>query len=257
MFFYRLQPKPLLFVFLVVIFSLLISAPYAAKSEIGGASLLVDSFSCAKASPKISPDEALAIVEKVQAQYSSIGSMRGTFSQDSFVAALDEGELSSGSMVFLKPGKMRWSYRKPREQEVVIRDGEMWIYQPDKGQVLIDRVDNVLLSALPISFLMGLGNLTKDFKVLSACYGNRDGVLLTLEPRKSGAQDGKQRGDNLEGFTLLVDRSGGVPRGAKVNSVGGNRTVILFEGLEVNPAQGVVDRFQLEYPKGVDILDRR
>lgn len=257
MFFYRLQLKPLLFSSLVVLFSLFLSMPYAAIADSGGASLLAESFSCAKASPKISPNEALAIVQRVQAQYSSIGSMRGDFSQDSFVAALDEGELSSGSMVFLKPGKMRWSYKKPREQEVVIRDGEMWIYQPDKGQVLIDRIDNVLLSALPISFLMGLGNLTKDFKVLSACYAVRDGVLLSFEPVKSGPQDGKQRGENLEGFTLLVDHRGGVPRGAKVNSVGGNRTVILFEGLEVNPAQGVDDRFKLEYPKGVDILDRR
>jgi outer membrane lipoprotein carrier protein len=235
---------------------LVISESYAAPSEAGGAKVS-ERFTCAKASPKISSEQAVIIAERVQAHYSSVGSMRGAFSQDSYVAALDEGEVSSGSMVFLKPGRMRWSYKRPREQEVVIRDGEMWIYQPDKGQVLIDRIDNVLLSALPISFLMGIGNLTHDFKILSACFAIGDGVLLSLEPVKNEAQGAKQRGENLEGFTLLVEHRSGIPHGAKVNSVGGNRTVIIFDDLEVNPGQGVVESFKLEYPKGVDILDRR
>jgi outer membrane lipoprotein carrier protein len=181
--------------------------------------------------------------------------MSGGFKQDSFVAALDEGEQSSGEMKFAKPGKMRWSYKQPRLQEVVIRAGELWMYQPDKGQVMIDDIGAVLLSALPISFLMGIGNVTKDFDLVSACRGP-DGVIIKLVPHgKAGGERDEREG--LEGFDLLVDEGKSLPKGAKITSVGGNVTAIVFENLQLNRDLGGGERFVLEYPKGVDILDRR
>jgi outer membrane lipoprotein carrier protein len=194
------------------------------------------------------------VLEQVQSHYSSIESMQGNFHQDSYVAALDEGEVSSGTMVFAKPGKMRWSYKTPRQQEVVIREGELWRYQPDKGQVMIDSIGAVLLSALPVSFLMGIGNVTKDFDFVSACRTSA-GIAVSLVPHKDGASTGKE--EALEGFTLLVDETKNVPKGAKIISVGGNTTAIVFENLQLNVPGIAPGRFVLEYPKGVDILDRR
>jgi len=133
------------------------------------------------AGSSVSLNQGQALLEKVQSYYSSIESMQGDFHQDSYVAALDQGELSSGAMIFAKPGKMRWSYKTPRVQEVVIRDGELWMYQPDKGQVMIDSIGAVLLSALPVSFLMGLCNITKYFDLLSSCNTGA-GIALTLVP---------------------------------------------------------------------------
>ena len=213
----------------------------------------LESFSC-KGSGAVAPAEARQILQRVQSQYAGVESMRGGFRQDSYVAALDEGETSSGQMAFAKPGKMRWSYRTPRVQEVIVRDGELWMYQPDKAQVLIDNIETVLLSALPISFLMGLGNVTKDFVLVSACRGAA-GIILRLIPNTEGAK--AERSEGLEGFDLLVNEAKSLPQGAKITSVGGNITGIVFENLQLNvPSQGG-DRFVLEYPKGVDILDRR
>jgi outer membrane lipoprotein carrier protein len=210
------------------------------------------SFTCTAAA--MPAEQGRAILEKVQTQYALIETMQGSFNQDSYVAALDEGEVSSGSMIFAKPGKMRWSYKTPREQEVVIRDGELWMYQPDKGQVMIDSVGSVLLSALPVSFLMGIGNVTKDFDLVSACK-TWAGVAVSLVPHKQGGS--KDREEALEGFTLLVDPLKNVPKGAKIVSVGGNTTAIVFENLQLNVPGISSGRFVLEYPKGVDILDRR
>jgi outer membrane lipoprotein-sorting protein len=150
---------------------------------------------------------------------------------------------------------MRWSYRTPRVQEVVVNDGELWMYQPDKGQVLIDDIEAVLLSALPISFLMGIGNITKDFDLLSACR-TPAGVVLRLVPHDKAPKKGA-KSEGLEGFDLLVDEAKSLPRGAKITSVGGNVTGIIFENLQLNPSSVDPGRFVLEYPKGVDILDRR
>ncbi len=219
----------------------------------GVASAQLKSFECDGKS-SIESKRAQLILQKVQVEYARIETMRGTFRQDSYVAALDEGEQSSGTMVFSKPGLMRWSYKVPRPQEVVIRNGELWMYQPDKGQVMIDDIGNVLLSALPISFLMGIGNVTKDFTLASACQGPQ-GIILRLTPRSEGTS--KPDGEGLAGFDLLVDGSKNTPTGAKITSLGGNITGIIFENLELRGDPAPTGTFVLEYPKGVDVLDRR
>ncbi len=234
--------------FLLVGYSVFAEAQVSGALGTGEAS---KAFKCVLGAEPLSGEQGRAVLAKVQESYAKIESLQGTFIQESYVAALDEGEESSGEMVFAKPGKMRWSYKLPRSQEVVIRDEELWMYQPDKGQVMIDSVGKVLMSALPVSFLMGLGNLAEDFELISACPG-RSGIVINLVPRdKTGKEEA------LEGFVLLVDREKNLPRGAKINSVGGNVTSIVFENQQVNSSKVSSRRFVLEYPKGVDILDRR
>ncbi len=221
--------------------------------NMSGALAQTKAFECAP-SGNIATPQARAILDKVQAQYVGIESMKGSFTQSSYVAALDEGEDSSGEMIFAKPGRMRWSYKNPREQEVVIRDQELWMYQPDKGQVMIDDIRQVLLSALPISFMMGIGNLAKDFDLSSACHTS-EGVVLRLKPHKH--EGAEAQGDELSGFDLLVDPVKNVPIGAKIASLGGNTTAILFKNLQLRVDSIPPGTFVLEYPKGVDVLDRR
>ena len=109
----------------VIISSTIISSTATAQTQ---------AFSCLTGG-KLTGEQGRKLLEKVQARYSQIESLEGSFKQDSYVAALDEGEVSSGEMIFAKPGRMRWSYKQPREQEVVIRERELWLYQIDKQQV--------------------------------------------------------------------------------------------------------------------------
>lgn len=212
------------------------------------------SFECL-ADQRLSEDEGKGIMSRVQARYTEIATLHGDFSQESYVAALDQGEKSSGQMWFAKPGKMRWEYKEPRAQVVVIRDGTLWLYQPDKEQVMIDDISQVLLSQLPVAFMSGLGNLTKDFVYKSACK-SPDGVVLSLLPKAAskGAEGGN---DELEGFELLVSPGQNLPQGARVTSLGGNVTAIVFHNVKTAGVEIKPSTFVLEYPKGVDIMDRR
>jgi outer membrane lipoprotein carrier protein len=210
-------------------------------------------FVCSKSS-ELSSTEARELLGKVQSTYASIETLHGGFKQDSYVAALDEQETSSGEMWFGKPGKMRWVYAKPRPQTVVINGGTLWLYQPENRQVVIDDIGNVLLSSLPVSFMMGLGNLSRDFELKGACKGS-EGVVLQLVPHKKGEKEGQ--GDSLDGFDLLVDAAQGLPKGAKISSLGGNTTEIVFSDLSTKEGGQPEGRFVLEYPKGVDVMDRR
>jgi outer membrane lipoprotein carrier protein len=217
------------------------------------ASAQMKAFQCAAGS-ELSATQASELLEKVQTRYTTIESLHGDFRQDSYVAALDEQETSSGEMWFGKPGKMRWVYAKPRPQTVVINEGTLWLYQPDNRQVVIDDIGHVLLSSLPVSFMMGVGNLSRDFDLKGGCKGP-EGVVLRLVPHKSGEKD--EGGDALEGFDLLVDAAQFLPKGAKISSLGGNTTAIIFSNLSTKAGSPEPRRFVLEYPKGVDVMDRR
>jgi outer membrane lipoprotein-sorting protein len=61
----------------------------------------------------------------------------------------------------------------------------------------------------------------------------------------------------LEGFQLLVDEHQNLPKGAKITSLGGNITAIIFEGLSTKGVKVDGATFVLDYPKGVDVMDRR
>ena len=210
-------------------------------------------FECSQGSEMPSA-EARQLLAKVQTTYASIETLHGNFKQDSYVAALDEQETSSGEMWFGKPGKMRWVYAKPRPQTVVINGGTLWLYQPENRQVVIDDIGNVLLSSLPVSFMMGLGNLSRDFELKGACRTGEGVVLRLIPQKKEGRSD---QGEALEGFDLLVDAAQGLPKGAKISSLGGNVTAIVFSDLSTTGGGQPAGRFVLEYPKGVDVMDRR
>jgi outer membrane lipoprotein-sorting protein len=155
-------------------------------------------------------------------------------------------------MWFLKPGRMKWHYKEPEEQLFIVNDETVWFYQASEKQVIIDRFSRLLISELPVAFMMGLGNLKEDFTIKNACHGS-DGLIFDLAPRKVGA-DGKQ--DDLSGFKLLVDEKTFLPKGATVLDVGGNTTAIVFGGIQTGVKLGEED-FKAEFPKGTDVNDQR
>lgn len=215
----------------------------------------VDPFACRQRDGSVSSIQASQLVQEVQKQYGTVESLSARFKQRSFIVALAEGEESSGEMSFSKPGRMRWSYETPRAQEVLIRDGIMSLYQVDTQQVIIQDVKEALISALPIAFLMGMGDLDRDFRVISACKTASNDVALTLEQNSQVSEN--DTNEELGGFILLVDSGKKIPVGAKITAVGGNITEIIFSNQVFNKIRANSPRFVLDYPTGVDLVDRR
>lgn len=151
-------------------------------------------------------------------------------------------------MVYERPGRMRWEYASPESQTFVVSDGSVWFHQPRERQMLVDEFRDVLISDIPVAFLMGLGKLGEDFSVSKACASG-DTVVLELRPRAS------EQGDQLKGFTLVVDRER-LPVGAKVTDVGGNTTAIQLAERSSNQ-KIPVESFRVEVPPGTDVNDQR
>ncbi|MCB0336181.1 MAG: outer membrane lipoprotein carrier protein LolA [Bdellovibrionales bacterium] len=191
------------------------------------------------------------ILRKVQQAYDKVSSLKASFSQASYLKALDFYEHSRGEMWFERPGKMRWNYVHPEQQEFLIRDSDFWFYQAADQQVTVDSFNKVVISELPIAFLMGMGNLQEDFKVDSLCR-NPNGLLMTMLPMR----EEEQAEGGLAQLKLLVNADTYRPVGAEVLHQGGNRTGILLSQLEFNSS--LKDAiFEADFPKGIDVIDRR
>lgn len=190
------------------------------------------------------------LVERVQSAYTQVSALSAKFVQNSYLAALETSEVSSGEVIFAKPGQMRWHYSGPDEQDFVVKQETVWFYQKSDNQVLIDDFRDVLISDLPVSFLMGIGDMQRDFKLEQACQ-NGEGIVLRMSPRQS--DPAKQE---LESFRLLVNAQSFLPLGAMVNDVSGNRTTIILSEMQLNP-QIEARAFDTEFGSGADLIDRR
>lgn len=228
--------------FLVITTCVLITTSASAQSG---------SFEC-KSKARLSTDATKALLADVQSHYSAVTSISSKFLQNSYLSALEVSELSSGTMKFKKGGKMRWDYEEPEKQSFVIDGKKVYFYQPNENQLVIDEFKNVILSDMPVAFLMGLGDLTRDFVAAEACE-TADGVSITLSPKTK--KDSKAD-EALKGFKLLADPSTHLPIGARVTDVGGNTTAIVLKDLKPD-SEFSATAFEIKPPKGTDVIDKR
>lgn len=201
---------------------------------------------------EIAESEQGRLVSKVQETYQSVRALTGKFVQDSYLASLDTSENSAGEVAFKKPGMMRWQYKYPEKQLFVVKDETLWFYQPNERQVTIDSLKKVLLSDLPVGFLIGIGDLTKEFEVRAACEASV-GIVIDFVPKRRSSDQGEQQ---LAGFSLMVERGSLLPKGSEVIDVAGNVTSIVIEEL-VRDGELNAEMFLPTFPRGTDITDRR
>ena len=231
--------------FLLLLLGLLASRVGDLRAETN----LTDSFRCTAA--PTSAAQAITIATKTQKKYAELTSLEAHFIQESYLAALDTREQSTGEVVYARPAKMLWTYSAPEAQTFLLRDSTVWFYQPRERQVMIDDFRKAVISDLPVAFLLGVGNLTTDFKVVEACPSGEQQLMLTLSPKKLASD-----GEGMADFKLLVDAVTFSPRGALVVDMGGNTTAIRFSLTHEGRAVGK-DIFEPKFPAGTDLNDQR
>lgn len=98
--------------------------------------------------------------------------------------------------------KFRWQYDQPTTQEIVSNGENMWVYLPENNQVILSDVEQVGNARQndPMTFLTGLGNLSRDFTI-SWAMPNQDvdgNYVLELTPVRISALINK--------LLIVVDR---------------------------------------------------
>lgn len=131
--------------------------------------------------PRIEAD-----VAALQRKYSGIQDLQMNFVQ-SYGWPGRQPRTESGQVFLRRPGLMRWEYREP-EEKLFLSDGEnIHFHLPERNQVQKSRVGRSRDRRLPFLFLLGRGDLKKDFSRIEWARekpffaGNK---VLAATPRK-------------------------------------------------------------------------
>lgn len=185
------------------------------------------------------------IADSLQKNYDATVDFVADFRQETEVRTLNRNLKAWGKLTFKRPGKMLWRYEEPKGQ-IVLADGKnLYFYQPEQNQVIKSPLSNAFRSDIPLSFLLGLGNLKKDFNV--ALKGSDENqYVLRLEPK----------GD-LGGFSEVnvgVSRSTSDILWVSVRDAASNVTTIRFSGMR--KGVGVQESlFRFQVPDGADVVE--
>ncbi|HMN11222.1 MAG TPA: outer membrane lipoprotein chaperone LolA [Bellilinea sp.] len=182
-----------------------------------------------------------AALDRLKAFVEGTRSGRADFVQTVAAKSGRKPQLAAGSMLFLRPGKFRWTYEKPYHQ-LIVGDGEkLWVYDRDLNQVSVKRLAEALGSS-PAALLAGDNALEKNFELAEG--GSRDGIeWVDARPK---AQDSGFQAMRL-GFV------GDTLRAMELTDSFGQVTTIAFENFERNPRLSP-SQFAFTPPPGADVL---
>jgi outer membrane lipoprotein carrier protein len=199
-----------------------------------GLSLVVALTAAAPAGAPASP--ALELTRRVQALYERTRDLEARFTQTYTYAGLGRRAVSTGTLKVKKPGRMRWDYATPARKTVAVVGSRLVQFEPEENQAYVDeRFDATAMSAA-VTFLLGRGDLAREFEPALG-----EGGALVLTPRTPDPRVAR--------VTLTVGPDGEVLSTAVVDGAG-NENRLAFEA--VRRDAGLPDQaFEVVLPKDV------
>src|SRR5512138_3001324 len=141
------------------------------------AAALAVALAASPASPASSSSAALAT--RVQGYYERTRDLEARFHQTYVYAGFGRRQVSSGVLRVKKPGMMRWDYEQPAKKTIAVKGSRLVQYEPEENQAYVDeRFDASAMSAA-VTFLLGKGDLAKEFLLARG-----EGGALVLHPKE-------------------------------------------------------------------------
>ena len=179
--------------------------------------------------------------QRLQRALKSLDSLQAEFRQ----TVLDEDKQvvsqSSGTVAIQRPGRFRWVYTAPYEQQIIADGKELWVYDVDLDQATVKPIESSLSTA-PIMVLMKKQRVTDEFEIKP--LGQRKYLYwLELIPKQK----------DMEYNRVFLGLDGDEIKAMELRDRFGQSTQIVFE----NPRYGVIlppGTFRFEPPPGVDVF---
>jgi len=187
---------------------------------------------------------AQEVAAALQKKYDAIRDFTADFVHDSEGGILRKKQTEQGFVQVKKPGKMRWDYKAP-EPKVFVSDGRrIFLYVPADNQVIISPVPEEDQATTGVLFLVGKGNLTRDFTVTYADGGGSDAYALRLQPKLPER--------DYDWLQIVVDRRTLQIRSLSAADSQGGRSTFQFSNFKENV--GLSDKtFGFKIPRGADV----
>lgn len=180
-------------------------------------------------------------VKQLKTFLASAKSITANFKQVLINEAGDPLQTSYGNFYLQRPGKFRWDYTKPFQQQIISTAGKVTFYDSDLEQVTMKKLDESVGST-PALLLSGDVPLEDNYTIEQ--QGSEGSMIwVKLLPK---SQDSTFK-------YVLIGLEKGVLSGMQLNDNFGQLTRIYFSNLKLNQAVDA-NLFEFVAPKGVDIF---
>ena len=203
-------------------------------------------FTCLCILPRSASTQALSahdLAQRVDRHYNQLHSLRADFTES--YEGMGMKRVESGTLLLLKPGRMRWDYTSPAGK-LFLLDGQYgWFYSRGDSQVQRIRAKQLDDLRSPLRFLLGHTALEKELNnlILATAPGGR--LMLSGQPKGL-----EQRVTRL---TLTVATDGTIT-GIEMEETDGAVTRFTFAG-ETPNVQIPPGTFRFTPPPGVPVVE--
>ena len=186
------------------------------------------------------------VAAALQKKYDAVKDFTADFVHESEGGLLRKKQVERGVVQVKKPGKMRWDYKSP-EEKLFLSDGRrIYLHVPADNQVIISPVPDQDQATTAVLFLVGKGNLTRDFTVNYVEGGGPDTYALRLEPKLPER--------DYDWLQLVVDRRTLQIRSLTAADSQGGRSTFHFSNFKENT--GLPDTtFTFKIPRGAEVTN--
>jgi outer membrane lipoprotein carrier protein len=178
---------------------------------------------------------AAELTRKVQAFYEKTRDLEAAFTQTYVYAGLGRKLVSSGTLKVKKPGLMRWDYLAPAPKVVAVTGRKLVQYEPEERQAYVDEQFDATAMTAAVGFLLGKGDLVRDF---DGSLG--EGGTLVLRPKVADPRVAR--------ITFTVGPDGEVLATAVVDG-SGNENRLAFSAIKRNGGLAAA-AFEVKLPAG-------
>jgi len=180
-------------------------------------------------------------VEQLKAFLNTSKSLTADFKQTAINEAGNPTQTSYGVFYLQRPGKFRWDYQKPFQQQIISTSGKVWFYDTDLEQVATKKLDESVGST-PALLLSGDVSLEDNY-TMEQQGSDGDMQWVKLLPKN----------DESSFKYLLIGLEKGILSGMELNDNFGQLTRIYFSNVKLNPFIKPA-LFEFQAPKGADVF---
>ena len=188
---------------------------------------------------------AADVARRLQAHYNGVHDFKADFTSDYREGLILPPTTERGAVLVKKPGRMRWTYTAPEKKELIADGVRIYTYLVADRQVYVNPMPPGDDAPTALLFLMGKGDLNRDFTPALGPDQTDGEWRLALTPKRPQA--------DFTSLTLVVDRQSLALRGfTTVDSQGGTSA---FRFLRLQENVGLLDKqFDFTPPKGVEVI---
>jgi outer membrane lipoprotein carrier protein len=187
-------------------------------------------------------------VDALQAKYSHVSDLKMDFIQ-TYQSLRHRQKTETGILYLRRPGMMRWEYKSPTEKLFVSNGKTVYFYLPEEHQVQKTPVKESRDQRVPFLFLLGKGNLKKDFSRIEWAKDEQPffagNNVISAYPKK-----------NIDEFAKILmefDPHALQLQRITIFDIDGSKSEFVFTNIKENVGISA-QMFNFKIPAGVEVL---